>query len=661
MEESLRTGSSEPAVTTSTRETTSKLPAENTANNKTQHPTPTEGESSTPYTVDSLQLVVIEGFQVGRGVARIDPGDMAKLACQPGDIIMIKGARTTAAKVVPSAIVDRGQQTIQMDSQVRQNSASGLGERVTVQKARVKNAEKITLLPLSGGAPIQESDLQYIARYLVGLPVTIGDLLRVGTPGAAPREFLIISTTPATPSYTIQKRNSGDLNVIIPPVQPQPITDVEAVLVQPGTIVRAQARGAANGAPGRVSYEDIGGLGKELQRIREMIELPLKYPAVFDRLGVEPPKGVLLYGPPGTGKTLIARVVASETNAAFFIINGPEIMNKFYGESESRLRSVFQEAQRRAPSIIFIDELDALAPKRSETGGEVERRIVGQLLALIDGMASRDQIVLIGATNQPNSLDPALRRPGRFDREISLHVPDLRGRMEILGIHCRDAALAADIDFARLAQLTPGFVGADLEALCREAAMIALRRVLPHIDYERGYIPYEPLVNLNITMADFQAALREIEPSTTREVYVEVSETSWDDIGGMDRTKELLTEGVEWPLRYPEVYSHAKVEPPRGVLLSGPPGSGKTLIARALANQCEASFISIKGPELLSKWVGESEKGVREIFRRAKQAAPCIVFFDELDALAPRRAGEGDGPVGDRVIAQLITEMEGIE
>ncbi len=578
MEESLGTGSNEPVATTTTRGTTSKLPPENAADNTNQPTATNDGQSSTPYRVDSLQLVVIEGFQVGRGVARIDPSDMAKLGCQPGDIIMITGARTTAAKVVPSAIVDRGQQTIQMDSQVRQNSASGLGERV------------------------------------------------------------------------------------IPPVQPQPITDVEAVMVQPGTIVRAQARGATNGAPGRVSYEDIGGLGKELQRIREMIELPLKYPAVFDRLGVEPPKGVLLYGPPGTGKTLIARVVAAETNAAFFIINGPEIINKFYGESESRLRSVFQEAQRRAPSIIFIDELDALAPKRTEIGGEVERRIVGQLLALMDGMASRGQVVLIGATNQPNALDPALRRPGRFDREIALRVPDVRGRMEILRIHSKDAALGNDIDFARLAQLTPGFVGADLEALCREAAMIALRRVLPHIDYQRAYIPYETLVNLNITMADFQAALREVEPSTTREVYVEFSETTWNDIGGLEKTKAMLTEGVEWPLRFPEIYANAKVEAPRGVLLSGPPGSGKTLIARALANQCEANFISIKGPELLSKWVGESEKGIREVFRRAKQAAPCIVFFDELDALAPRRAGgELDGQVGNRVIAQLLTEMDGIE
>src|SRR2546421_9901634 len=650
MEDSLRAASNPGSQPTTTNRTTSKLPAEDTLNN-------TDTVNSSP----ELQLAVVEGFQVGRGVARLDAADIARLGCQPGDTILITGARTTAAKVVPSGIVDRGQQAIQMDSQVRQNSASGLGERVTVRKAKVQNAEKVTLLPLTGGAPIQEGDLQYIARYLVGLPVTIGDLIRVGTPGAAPREFLIIGTTPATPSYSVRKRVTGELETLVPP-QPQPVTDTEAVVVHPGTIVRAQARGATRpGGLGRVSYEDIGGLGKELQRIREMIELPLKFPAVFDRLGVEPPKGVLLYGPPGTGKTLIARVVASETNAAFFVINGPEILNKLYGESESRLRSVFQEAQRKAPSIIFIDELDALAPKRSETNGELERRIVGQLLALMDGIASRGQVLLIGATNQPNSLDPALRRPGRFDREISLRVPDSHGRIEILRIHSRDAALAADIDFARLAQLTPGFVGADLEALCREAAMIALRRVLPHIDYERGYIPYEILVNLNITMADFQAALREIEPSTTREVYVEVSETSWDDIGGLTKAKATLTEGVEWPIRFPELYESAKIEAPRGVLLSGPPGTGKTLLARALANQCEASFISIKGPELLSKWIGESEKGIREVFRRAKQAAPCIVFFDEIDAIAARRGIEIDGHAVDRVIAQLLTEMDGIE
>jgi len=660
MEESPKTGSTE-----TRRGITAKLVADNADDNREEQ-TNTDGDSSLNGNVqaeekkgpESLQLIVVEGFQVGRGVARIDPNNIVRLGCQPGDIVLITGGRTTAAKVVPGPLADRGQQNIQMDSQVRQNSSSSLGERITMRKARVRTAEKITLLPLSVGTPIQETDLQYIARYLVGLPVTIGDLLRVGTPGTAPREFLIISTTPATPSYTLHKKNTDHLPIV---QSGEPEHEVEAVLVQPGTVVRAQARGAASHKPGRVGYEDIGGLGKELQRIREMIELPIKYPAVFDRLGVEPPKGVLLYGPPGTGKTLIARVVAAETNAAFFVINGPEIINKFYGESESRLRGIFQEAQRQAPSIIFIDELDALAPKRAEMGGEVERRIVGQLLALMDGLTSRGQIVLIGATNQPNALDPAIRRPGRFDREIVLRVPDAHGRREILRIHSRDAALAGDIDFARLAQLTPGFVGADLEALCREAAMIALRRVLPHIDYQRSYIPYETLVNMSITMADFQVALREIEPSTTREVYVEVSETSWDDIGGLEEIKRSLTEGVEWPLRFPDIYANAKVEPARGILLSGPPGSGKTLMARALANQCEASFISVKGPELLSKWVGESEKGVREVFRRAKQAAPCIVFFDELDALAPRRGSGSDSNVGDRVIAQLLTEMDGIE
>ncbi|HEY0754016.1 MAG TPA: CDC48 family AAA ATPase [Ktedonobacteraceae bacterium] len=644
------------------RATTSKLtlPADDARN----------GETPVKSADGSLQFTIIEGLQVGRGVARIDPSDMAALGCVAGDTVMITGSRTTAAKVVPLGMLERGQRVVQMDSQVRQNSSAGLHESVSVRKAQVKNAEKVTLLPLSTGAPIQEEELKHVARYMVGLPVTIGDLLRVGMPGAAPREYLIISTLPPTPAYTVQTK-TGEIEVSLAagalpelPVQPEPqINDTEAVLVQPNTIVKAQARGASRqGEWGHVRYEDIGGLGKELQRIREMIELPLKYPAVFDRLGIEPPKGILLYGPPGTGKTLIARAVASEAKAAFFVINGPEIMNKLYGESESRLRSIFQEAQKHAPSIIFIDEIDALAPRRAESGSEAERRVVGQLLTLMDGKEGRGQVVIIGATNQPNALDPALRRPGRFDREISLRVPDLNGRKEILHIHSQDAALANDIDFARLAHLTPGFVGADLEALCREAAMIALRRVLPHIDYEHGYIPYETLVSLNITMADFQDALREVEPSTNREVYVEISETSWDDIGGMTDVKDTLTESVEWPLRFPEIYSNAKVEMPRGVLLSGPPGSGKTLLARALAHQCEASFISIKGPELLSKWIGETEKGIREVFRRAKQSAPCIVFFDEIDGLAPRRGGmNGDGGVGDRLLTQLLTEMDGIE
>jgi len=657
---------------TSDRATTTKLPL--TVDEARNGQAPINGQVPARSVGEPIQFTVIEGLQVGRGVARIDPSDMASLGCVAGDTVMITGSRTTAAKVVPLGMLERGQQVIQMDSQVRQNCSSGLHEKVTLHKAQVKDAEKVTLLPLSTGAPIQEEELKHVARYMVGLPVTIGDLLRVGMPGAAPREYLIISTAPATPAYTT-KSKAGEIEVSVGtpgatgalpelPVQPEPpVNEIEAVLVQPNTIVKAQARGASRqGEWGHIRYEDIGGLGKELQRIREMIELPLKYPAVFDRLGIEPPKGILLYGPPGTGKTLIARAVASESNAAFFVINGPEIMNKLYGESESRLRGIFQEAQKHAPSIIFIDEIDALAPRRAESGSEAERRVVGQLLTLMDGKEGRGQVVIIGATNQPNALDPALRRPGRFDREISLRVPDMNGRKEILLIHSQDAALAGDIDFARLAHLTPGFVGADLEALCREAAMIALRRVLPHIDYEHGYIPYETLVSLNITMADFQEALREVEPSTTREVYVEISETTWDDIGGMRDVKDNLTESVEWPLRFPEIYSNAKVEMPRGLLLSGPPGSGKTLLARALAHQCEASFISIKGPELLSKWIGETEKGIREIFRRAKQAAPCIVFFDEIDGLAPRRGGmNGDGHAGDRLLTQLLTEMDGIE
>jgi transitional endoplasmic reticulum ATPase len=449
---------------------------------------------------ESLQLTVGEGFQVGRGVARIDPVDMYLLGCQPGDVILITGGRTTAAKVVPSEPgAERGSQSIQMDSQVRQNSASGVGERVTIRKASVHDAEKVTLLPLSGGTPIQESDLQYIARYLIGLPVVIGDLLRVSSPGTALRDFLIIATTPATPSYTLNKRGAGELP--IEPPLPSSTADVEAVLVQQGTIVRAQARGESLGSPGRVSYEDIGGLSKELQQIREMIELPLKYPAIFDRLGVEPPRGVLLYGPPGTGKTLIARAVAAETSATSFLINGPEVSN---------LREVFQEAQKRAPSVVIIDELDALAPKRAATGGEVERRTVGQLLALMDGLLPRGQVIVLGATNRVDLLDPALRRAGRFDYEIALPLPDLTGRLEILRIHGKNLALGDNVNFEHLAQLTPGFVGADLAALCREAAWTSLRRVLPDIDFQHGYIPYEVLIKLTITMADFEQALKHL-------------------------------------------------------------------------------------------------------------------------------------------------------
>jgi transitional endoplasmic reticulum ATPase len=454
---------------------------------------------------ESLQLTVIEGFQGNRGCVCIDPTDMNRLGCQSGDVVLITGGRTTAAKIIASSPgVEPGRQNIQMDSQVRRNSASGLGEQVTVRKANVRDAEKITLLPLSGGASIEENDLAYIGRFLIGLPFVIGDLLRVGTPGKQPREFLIISTTPATPRYPLSTRVTGAQPIEPPPSLPT--IDVEAVLIQQDTIVRMQARGAASS----VKYEDIGGLGKELRQLREVIELPLKYPAVFDRLGAEPPRGVLLYGPPGIGKTLIGRAVAAETSAAFFLINGPEVIQKTPGESEARLRAVFQEAQKRAPSVIFIDELDSLAPKRAETGSEVERRIVGQLLALLDGTLLREQVTVLGVTSRVDLLDPAVRRPGRFDYEIALPLPDLAGRLEILRIHGKDLALADDVDFERLAHLTEGLVGADLAALCRRAGMNALHRLLPHFDLQRGSISYETLLKLTITMADFERALEQL-------------------------------------------------------------------------------------------------------------------------------------------------------
>ncbi|MEM3070672.1 MAG: CDC48 family AAA ATPase, partial [Candidatus Bathyarchaeia archaeon] len=412
----------------------------------------------------------------------------------------------------------------------------------------------------------------------------------------------------------------------------------------------------------KVTYEDIGGLGSELQRVREMIELPLKYPELFEKLGIEPPKGILLYGPPGTGKTLLAKAVAYETDAYFTSINGPEIMSKYYGESEARLREIFEEAEKNAPSIVFIDEIDAIAPKREEVTGEVERRVVAQLLALMDGLKSRGQVVVIGATNRPDAVDPALRRPGRFDREIEIGVPDRNGRLEILQIHTRGMPLSEDVDLERLADATHGFVGADLAALCKEAAMRALRRVMPEIDLKSKTIPPGVLEKLQVTMGDFLDALRDVEPSAMREVLVEVPNVHWSDVGDLEEAKQELIETVEWPLRYPEVFEYARASPPKGILLYGPPGTGKTLLAKALATESEVNFISVKGPELLSKWVGESEKGVRETFRKARTAAPAIIFFDEVDSLAPRRgAGYADSGVTERVISQLLTELDGLE
>ena len=591
----------------------------------------------------TIQLTVVEGLTVPRGEAHVSAAALAALECAEGDVVQITGARTTVARVVawpppPSdgalAVVRKDEDTtIAMDGMVRQNTGAALGEMVSVRRVEAQPAISAALVPVSGLPALADAELRHVARALRGLAVVAGDLLRVGGIGLAAREFQVLATNPAS-----------------------------AVILEAGTSLRIQPRGSTT-APraSTVTYEDIGGLGRELQHVRELIELPLKHPELFDRLGIDAPKGVLLYGPPGTGKTLIARAVASESSARFYSISGPEVIDKFYGESEAHLRRVFQDAQKTAPSVIFLDEIDAIAPKRSEVFGEVEKRVVGQLLTLMDGLSARGQVVVVGATNLPDALDPALRRPGRFDREVSLHAPDKPGRIEILRIHSRDMPLAADVELDELARITPGFVGADLAALCRESAMSALRRTFPRAALTSGSIPTEELLALTVTMDDFRDALRGIEPSAAREVAVEMSHTAWEDVGGLTEAKRALTETIEWPLRYPELYTSMDLEATHGVLLSGPPGTGKTLLARALATACQANFISVKGPELLSKWVGESERGVRETFSRARQVAPCVLFLDELDALAPARGASMDGGVTDRVIGQLLTELDGIE
>jgi transitional endoplasmic reticulum ATPase len=594
--------------------------------------------------IKSLTLKVIEAAQrdAGRTIARLDPQDMKQLGLNIGDVIEIKGTRTTGAKVLPAFVPERGKQVLQIDGLVRLNCGASIDTNITIRKTDTINAKSLVIAPHDEGATYNERGAQhtmYIKRLMEGMVVQAGDLVRVSLFGSGFQEFIVQEATP------------GGMPLV----------------VSPGTALRINVPKSETPPPqarrtrGGVTYEDIGGLSRQLARIREMIELPLKYPEVFERLGIDAPKGVLLYGPPGSGKTLIARAVANETNASFFSVSGPEIIHKFYGESEANLRKVFQDASMRAPSIIFLDEIDAIAPRRENTQGEVEKRVVAQLLALMDGLKSRGKIVVIGATNLPNTLDPALRRPGRFDREISIGVPDRPGREEILTIYTRAMPLSNNVDISRLASLTHGFVGADLEALCREAALSALRNIIPDIDFATAAIPYEQLISLQVTMEDFLNALGEIEPSAIREVYTEVPDTTWDKVGGLTEVRQALIESVEWPLRYEELFRQTDTNPPRGVLIYGPPGCGKTLVAQALATESEVNFISVKGPELLSKWVGESEKAVREVFKKARQAAPCLVFFDEIDALAPvRGARMGDG-VAERVVAQLLTEIDGIE
>ncbi len=580
-----------------------------------------------------LKLKVAEaiGKDVGRALARIGPEDLERLQVAIGDTVEVAGKRATVCKVMPAYKELRGQSRVQLDGLTRENAGAALDEFVQVRKIAVRPAQRISLAPLTI-AP-DGRDLEYIGSLLDGLPVLAGDRIRAALFGSRSADFKVESTLPRGP-------------VLINPTSELVIGKAE---------VKERARMA-------VPYEDIGGLKPQMHRIREMIELPLRYPEVFERLGIDAPKGVLLHGPPGCGKTLIARAIAHETEAQFFAVSGPEIIHKFYGESEAHLRKVFDEATRQGPSIIFLDEIDAIAPRREQVVGEVEKRVVAQLLALMDGLNKRHNVIVIGATNIPNALDPALRRPGRFDREIAIPIPDRHGRLDILEIHSRGMPLKPDVDMSRLAEITHGFVGADLEALCREAAMICLRDILADLDFSLAKIPYERLARLEVRMDHFLTALREVEPLAIREVFVEVPNVRWSDVGGLARLKQRLVEAVEWPLRYAPLFEQAGVRPPKGILLSGPPGCGKTLLAKAIANESQVNFISVKGPALLSKYVGESERQVRDVFRKARQAAPCIIFFDELDALMPARGGAvSDTPVTDRVLSQFLAELDGIE
>jgi len=580
----------------------------------------------------TLRVAEAHGRDVGRGIARIDPKIMEELGLTPGDVVEIAGKRRTVAICWPGYAEDYGKGLIRIDGYIRNNAGVSIDEKVTIKKIEAKKARKVTLAPMEPLRIMGAED--YLRQLLEGRVITRGDRIPIGIMGRS-IDLMVTSIQPPAPAVII----TDDTEITLTERPPAAVREVP-----------------------RVTYEDIGGLSEEIRKIREMVELPLKYPELFERLGVEAPKGVLLYGPPGTGKTLLAKAVANETNAAFFSISGPEIMSKYYGESEERLREIFKQAEENAPSIIFIDEIDAIAPKREEVTGEVEKRVVSQLLALMDGLKPRGRVVVIGATNRPNALDPALRRPGRFDREIEIGVPNKKGRLEIFQIHTRGMPLSEDVDLKKLASITHGFVGADIEALCKEAAMRALRRILPEIDFEKESIPAEILNKITVTMNDFMEALKDVEPSAMREVLVEVPTVKWEDIGGLKDVKLELQEVVEWPLKYPELFEHMDANPPKGVLLYGPPGTGKTLLAKAVANESEANFISVKGPELLSKWVGESERAVREIFRKAKQAAPSIIFFDEIDAIAPvRGGGYGDSHVTERVISQLLTEMDGLE
>ena len=569
---------------------------------------------------------------IGRGRAIIDPKIIEDQKWNTGQILELSYNKKTHVKLWPGAPEEYGSGIIKIDGMARQNIGAGIGDKISLKIVEVVNAEQIVLSPTE---KITAEGLQdYMIHNYLNHVFTTGDSISLNTQMGGKIQFIVTSTKPS-----------------------KPVLVIENTVFKLGTMTKA-----IDSSVPRITYDELGGLKNEVQKIREMVELPMRHPELFEKIGVEAPKGVLLYGPPGTGKTLLAKAVAGETNAHFISISGPEIMGKHYGESEERIREIFTQAEENAPSIIFIDEIDSIAPKRDEVSGELEKRIVSQLLTLMDGMKSRGKVVVIAATNRPDSIDSALRRPGRFDREIEIGIPDDEGRFDILSIHTRGMPIDEKVDLKQIAKTTHGFVGADLEVLSKEAAMRSLRRILPEIDLDEEKISSEILQKIQITSDDFREALKEVKPSALREVQVQIPDVSWNDVGGLDELKEELKEAVEWPIKYKDAYDYVDVESPKGILLHGPPGTGKTLIAKALAKMTESNFISIKGPELLSKWVGESEKGVREIFRKARMAAPCIIFFDEIDALVPKRGSAGsDSHVTENIVSQILTEIDGLE